>query len=87
MRALNEPIARQANKEDCLNQTPTLVGSFCKRAQTVDINYRLPSRGAATHLVVDATGLKVFGEGEWKQRKHCKSQRRIGCKLHPLPEL
>ena len=46
----------------------TLPGysSLCKRAQTVEINYRLPSRGAVTHLVVDATGLKVFGEGEWK---------------------
>ena len=56
--------------------------SLCKRAQTVDINYRLPSRGAVTHLVVDATGLKVFGEGEWKQRKQGKSQRRIWRKLH-----
>lgn len=35
-----------------------------------------------THLVIDATGLKVFGEGEWKQRKHGKSQRRIWRKLH-----
>jgi len=22
------------------------------------------------HLVVDSTGLKVYGEGEWKVRKH-----------------
>ena len=48
----------------------------------LEINYRLPSKGAVTHLVIDATGLKVFGEGEWKQRKHGKSQRRIWRKLH-----
>ena len=55
---------------------------LCKRAQTVEINYHLPSKGAVTHLVIDSTGLKVYGEGEWKQRKHGKSQRRIWRKLH-----
>jgi hypothetical protein len=38
--------------------------SISKWAKTVDIKYRLPSRGAVTHLVIDATGLKVFCEGE-----------------------
>jgi hypothetical protein len=33
-----------------------------KRVQTVDIKYRNPCRGPITHLVVDATGLKVYGE-------------------------
>lgn len=28
------------------------------------------------HLVVDSTGLKVFGEGEWKVRKHGVGKRR-----------
>lgn len=62
--------------------TSPSYSNICKRAQTVEINYRLPSKGAVTHLVIDATGLKVFGEGEWKQRKHGKSQRRIWRKLH-----
>ncbi|GAA3540105.1 hypothetical protein GCM10022394_19820 [Zobellella aerophila] len=44
--------------------------SISKRARTVTVQYRLPSKGAATHLVINATGLKVFGEGKWKQRKH-----------------
>lgn len=39
-----------------------------KRAKTVNIHYRLPSKGLVAHLVIDATGLKLFGEGEWKQR-------------------
>ena len=34
------------------------------------------------HLVLDSTGLKVYGEGEWKQRIHGKQKRRTWRKLH-----
>lgn len=34
------------------------------------------------HVVVDSTGLKVFGEGEWKVRQHGYSKRRTWKKLH-----
>ena len=34
------------------------------------------------HAVLDSTGLKVFGEGEWKVRQHGYSQRRTWRKLH-----
>ena len=30
----------------------------------------------------DSTGLKVYGEGEWKVRKHGASKRRIWRKIH-----
>ena len=40
-----------------------------------------PPRGPI-HLVVDATGLKVYGEGAWKVRQHGVSQRRTWRKLH-----
>jgi len=53
-----------------------------KRAQTVEVDYRLRSRGPVKHIVIDATGLKVFGEGEWKVRKHGKEKRRIWRKVH-----
>jgi hypothetical protein len=53
-----------------------------KRAQTVDIKYRNPCSGPITHLVVAATGLKVYGEGEWKMRKHGKEKCRTWGKLH-----
>lgn len=36
----------------------------------------------AIDVVADSTGLKVFGEGEWKMRKHGKSKRRTWRKLH-----
>jgi hypothetical protein len=32
--------------------------------------------------VFDSTGLKVFGEGEWKVRQHGYSKRRTWWKLH-----
>jgi hypothetical protein len=34
------------------------------------------------HLVLDSTGLKVYGEGEWKVRQHGYSRRRTWLKLH-----
>ena len=34
------------------------------------------------HLVVDSTGLKVYGEGEWKVRQHGWSKRRTWRTLH-----
>jgi len=34
------------------------------------------------HLVIDATGLKIFGEGEWKVRIHGVGKRRVWRKLH-----
>ncbi len=34
------------------------------------------------HLVVDASGFKVYGEGEWKVRQHGYSKRRTWRKLH-----
>ena len=36
----------------------------------------------ARHLVVDSTGLKLYGEGEWKVRQHGYSKRRTWRKLH-----
>jgi hypothetical protein len=41
-----------------------------KRSRTVKVAYRRPSKGKVTDLVIDSTGLKALGEGEWKARKH-----------------
>ena len=45
---------------------------------------RLPARSAQAgrQVVVDSTGAKVFGEGEWKVRQHGWSKRRTWRKLH-----
>lgn len=44
----------------------------------------LPVRpnSSSLHLVVDSTGVKVYGEGEWKTRQHGTSKRRTWRKLH-----
>ena len=34
------------------------------------------------HVVIDSTGVKIFGEGEWKVRQHGYSKRRTWRKLH-----
>ena len=36
----------------------------------------------SVHIVIDSTGLKVYGEGEWKVRKHGIGKRRTWRKLH-----
>ena len=41
----------------------------------------IEGRGAR-HVVVDSTGIKVYGEGEWKVRQHGYSKRRTWRKLH-----
>jgi hypothetical protein len=45
---------------------------------------RLPvkSKEQARHVVCDSTGVKVYGEGEWKVRQHGCSKRRTWRKLH-----
>jgi IS5 family transposase len=42
---------------------------------------KMPKAGKI-NLVLDSTGLKVYGDGEWKVRKHGASKRRTWRKLH-----
>jgi hypothetical protein len=49
-----------------------------KRARTVKVTYRQPCKGRITDLVIDSTGLKVFGEGEWKVMAQAASGGRPG---------
>jgi hypothetical protein len=48
-----------------------------------DLKVALPKK-VKGHLdiVMDSTGLKIYGEGEWKVRTHGKSKRRTWRKLH-----
>lgn len=56
--------------------------SVSKRAKSVNVSFKTQTRGEIAHLVIDSTGLKVFGEGEWKVKKHGQERRRIWQKLH-----
>ncbi len=56
--------------------------SLAKRAANLGIALDVARRKGSIDVVVDSTGLKVFGEGEWKARKHGASKRRTWRKLH-----
>ena len=55
--------------------------TLSKRGKT--LNVKLPRKtNGSIHLVLDSTGMKIYGEGEWKVRKHGYSKRRTWRKLH-----
>jgi hypothetical protein len=56
--------------------------TFSRRAATLTVPKLMRPSGSPVHLAVDATGLKVYGEGEWKVRVHGKDKRRVWRKLH-----
>lgn len=57
---------------------------LCKRQKSIKI--ALPKSvlkaGEKLHLAFDSTGLKVYGEGEWKVRQHGWVKHRLWRKLH-----
>ncbi len=56
---------------------------FSRRAKGLQIPLRrLLKPGEKLNVVFDSTGVKVFGEGEWKVRKHGYSKRRTWSKVH-----
>lgn len=52
-----------------------------KRGKTLKVTLSKKSPGPL-NLVLDSTGLKLYGEGEWKVRKHGYSKHRTWRKLH-----
>jgi Transposase DDE domain len=56
---------------------------ICRRAQFLGQRIRrLCKKRNVTDIVIDSTGLKVYGEGEWKVRQHGASKRRTWRKVH-----
>ncbi len=56
--------------------------TLSRRQRTLDVT--IPYRGSQgpLHLLIDSTGIKVEGEGEWNARKHGGPKRRIWRKIH-----
>ena len=56
--------------------------TLSRRQKTLKVN--IPYRGSdgPLHLLVDSTGIKVEGEGEWNARKHGGTERRVWRKIH-----
>ena len=58
---------------------------ICRRQAGLKVALRVSESlktGEAIHLVVDSSGLKIYGECEWKVRKHGWSKRRTWRKIH-----
>lgn len=58
---------------------PTILS---RRAASLEVALARHKEGAPLHVLVDATGLKVYGEGEWKVRTYGIGKRRTWRKLH-----
>lgn len=65
-----------------------LVPSYtqiCRRQAGLEVPLGISEslkKGGAIHLVVDSSGLKIYGECEWKVRKHGWCKRRTWRKIH-----
>ena len=56
--------------------------SLAKRAAKLGIDIDVTQYRGPLDVVVDSTGLKVYGEGEWKVKKHGWAKHRTWRKLH-----
>jgi hypothetical protein len=56
--------------------------TLSRRARHLHLSLSAASSKTISHLVIDSSGLKVFGEGEWKVRLHGADKRRTWRKLH-----
>jgi hypothetical protein len=53
-----------------------------RRQSNLDVSLPVRPPSGPRHVVIDSTGLKIYGEGEWKVRTHGKSGRRKWKKIH-----
>ena len=81
--------ATQGFAESLAQLIPELCGlhipdysTLCRRLRKCQISFGKIKSKEAVYVVVDSTGLKVFGEGEWKMRQHGYTKRRTWKKLH-----
>ena len=50
--------------------------TFSRRLGKLSVELTPVPKAEGVHVVVDSTGVKVYGEGEWKVRQHKASKRR-----------
>lgn len=62
--------------------TVPCYSTLSRRQKGLSVALDAPVSSEPLHLVVDGTGLKVFGDGEWKVRQHGVSKRRVWRKVH-----
>ena len=66
---------------DCPLAVPD-YSTLSRRQARLQPGLAVTPSAAPRHLLIDSTGLKIFGEGEWKVRVHGKEKRRTWRKIH-----
>ena len=56
--------------------------TLCRRQQTLNVSLPYGGSTGPLNLLIDSTGIKAEGEGEWNARKHGGSKRRVWRKIH-----
>jgi hypothetical protein len=56
--------------------------TLSRRAAALNVNIPKLDWSRPVNVLIDGSGLKVFGEGEWKMRTHGKDKRRTWRKFH-----
>ncbi|WP_457093382.1 IS5 family transposase [Microvirga sp. P5_D2] len=96
--AIRTALTLRAVSRLALRQTEGLIGSvlqllgldlavpdhstLSRRAETLEVPKPCPSSSGPVHLLVDSTGLRLCGAGEWLTEKHGTRRRRSWRKLH-----
>lgn len=56
--------------------------TLSRRQKTIEVHIPYRPQTGALHLLIDSTGIKFRGEGEWKRKKHGAEYRRQWRKVH-----
>ena len=56
--------------------------TLSRRQKRLKVNIPYRASQGPLHLLIDSTGIKVEGEGEWNARKHGGTKRRVWRKIH-----
>ena len=65
-----------------LDWTAPDFSTLCRRQRTLNVGLSYRGSKGPLHLLIDSTGIKAEGEGEWNARKHGGPKRRIWRKIH-----
>jgi Transposase DDE domain len=65
-----------------LNWAVSDFSTLSRRQQALAVNMLFQGFQWPLHLLIDTTGIKVEGEGEWSARKHGGPKRRVRRKNH-----
>ena len=65
-----------------LDWTVPDYSTVCRRQKALPVVITARPSMAGLHLLIDSTGVKMLGEGEWKTKKHGAEYRRQWRKVH-----